>query len=304
MARPHLGFDAANAKARVYGAGENKISFIARDDVAEFAVRVLETPAAENAAFDLGGPEAVSPHEVIRVFEEAGGRPFEVQYVHESSLEAAMAGATDSLQRAFAALSLGYARGDAIPMEDTLRQFPIRLRSVRDYARDVIGRSAEAISSRPAARLGSAGPPPEPQSRHPRLHSVDTGSPTGRAMRDRVVEKLGFQAAPPPDLDGLRALYAAWCARVPFDNVRKMIALRTPGAPLPGTTAEDFFEGWLRDGAGGTCWPSSQALWALLSALGFEARRVVASMRDTGYGSHGTVKVRSRTPTGWSIPRR
>ena len=137
---PHLGFDAANAKARVYGAGENKISFIARDDVAEFVVRALETPAAGNAAFDLGGPEALSPHEVIRVFEEAGGHLFEVQYVPESSLEAAMAGATDSLQRAFAALSLGYARGDAIPMDDTLRQFPIRLRSVRDYARDVIGR--------------------------------------------------------------------------------------------------------------------------------------------------------------------
>ena len=125
-------------------------------------------------------------------------------------------------------------------------------------------------------------------------------SPISRAIRDRVVERLGFQAAPAPDVDGLHALYAAWCARVPFDNVRKMIALRTPGAPLPGTTAEDFFEGWLRDGAGGTCWPSSQALWALLSAVGFDARRVVASMRDTGHGSHGTVKVRV-DDTDWLV---
>ena len=139
---PHLGFDAANAKARVYGAGENPISFISLLDVAEFAVRALETPAAENAVIALGGPEALSPHQVIRIFEEVGGRPFTVEYVPERALEAAHAGATDSLQRAFASLSLGYARGDVIPMEATLREFPFALRSVADYARDTIGRKA------------------------------------------------------------------------------------------------------------------------------------------------------------------
>jgi N-hydroxyarylamine O-acetyltransferase len=126
-------------------------------------------------------------------------------------------------------------------------------------------------------------------------------SPISRGLCDRVLERLGFAGPPSVDVDGLRALYAAWCARVPFDNTRKMIALRTPGAPLPGTTAEDFFqEGWLREGAGGTCWPSSHALWALLCAAGFDARRVVASMRDTGYGSHGTVKVRI-DDTDWLV---
>jgi hypothetical protein len=68
---------------------------------------------------------------------------------------------------------------------------------------------------------------------------------------------------------------------------------------LPGTTPNDFFEAWLRDGAGGTCWPSSHALWALLAAAGFDPRRVVGAMRDTGYGSHGTVKRTSRAWTGW-----
>jgi uncharacterized protein YbjT (DUF2867 family) len=138
---PHLGFDAPNATARVYGSGENPISFISLRDVAEFAVRAIESPSADNAVIELGGPEALSPHEVIRIFEEIGGRHFAVQYVPESALEAAHAGATDSLQRAFAALSLGYARGDAIPMEDALRRVPITLRSVRDYARDVLAAS-------------------------------------------------------------------------------------------------------------------------------------------------------------------
>jgi uncharacterized protein YbjT (DUF2867 family) len=139
---PHLGFDAANATARVYGAGANPISFIiSRDDIAEFAVQALDNPAATNATIELGGPEALSPHQVIRMFEQAGGRPFEVQYVSEAALEAARAGATDSLPRAFASLSLSYARGDAIPMDATLRQFPIELRSVQDYARTVLAES-------------------------------------------------------------------------------------------------------------------------------------------------------------------
>jgi len=108
---------------------------------------------------------------------------------------------------------------------------------------------------------------------------------------EQVLQKLGVPR-PAPDLEGLRAVYAAWCLAVPFDNVRKMIALRTPGAILPGIPAEDFFERWLADGTGGTCWPGSNALHDLLRALGFETRRLAASMRDTGVLSHGSAVVR------------
>jgi len=92
-------------------------------------------------------------------------------------------------------------------------------------------------------------------------------------------------------LAGLGAVYGAWCARVPFDNLRKRVALFT-GAPLPGGDAADFFEAWLEDGTGGTCWPTSNALHALLRSLGFEARRVSGSMRDIGAINHGSVKVK------------
>ena len=39
--------------------------------------------------------------------------------------------------------------------------------------------------------------------------------------------------------------------------------------PLPGTQAADFFEHWLAHGTGGTCWSSSNALYMLVTALGF-----------------------------------
>ena len=51
-----------------------------------------------------------------------------------------------------------------------------------------------------------------------------------------------------------------------------MIALRSPGVQtMPGLPALDFFTAWLADGCGGTCWPTSNALWALLVDLGFES---------------------------------
>jgi len=53
----------------------------------------------------------------------------------------------------------------------------------------------------------------------------------------------------------------------------------------------EFLERWLTHGAGGTCWPSSNALYELLIALGFEARRIAGSMGDTGIVSHGSVTV-------------
>ena len=114
------------------------------------------------------------------------------------------------------------------------------------------------------------------------------------ALREQVLDRLGLPGPPRTDLEGLAALYGAWCARVPFDNVRKMIALRSrPDGPLPGLGAQDFFEQWMAHGAGGTCWPTSNALFELARALGFEARRVAGSMRDLGVVNHASVKVRA-----------
>jgi N-hydroxyarylamine O-acetyltransferase len=117
-------------------------------------------------------------------------------------------------------------------------------------------------------------------------------SPLPQRLVARVLERLGLQGPPGPDLAGLSDLYGAWCLHVPFDNTRKMIALRAGGeGPLPGASAEDFLEHWLAGGTGGTCWPSSNALYAVLCATGFRSRRVIGSMRDQGVANHASVKV-------------
>lgn len=123
-------------------------------------------------------------------------------------------------------------------------------------------------------------------SRNQQSRPLDTG------LRNLVLERFGLRSAPTADLAGLGALYAAWCANVPFDNVRKMIGLRAGDAVLPGGDAGEFLERWLADGTGGTCWPTSNALYALAAALGFDVERAVGWMHDTGHVNHGSVRVR------------
>jgi uncharacterized protein YbjT (DUF2867 family) len=134
---PRIGFDAANAKVRIYGTGENPISWISLGDVAQFAVRTLETSTARNATLELGGPEALTPHQVVRTFEEVGGRSFELEHVPVEALEAQQQGATDPMMQSFVGLMRCYAAGDPIDMRETLRVFPVQLTSVGEYARRV-----------------------------------------------------------------------------------------------------------------------------------------------------------------------
>jgi len=137
-----LGFDLAERRVRIYGTGENPISWISFPNVAEFAVRSLETPGARNATFTLGGPEALTPFEVVRIFEELSGQPFTTECVLESVLWLGKDSSRRALDEAFAALSLGFARGDVIAMRGVLEVMPVRLVSVREYARWLLHEAA------------------------------------------------------------------------------------------------------------------------------------------------------------------
>ena len=134
---PALGFDAANAKATIYGTGEQAISWISFQDVARFAVASLDNPAAQNATLELGGPEALTPLEVVRIFEQASGKTFEVQHVPEQALVEQQKAATDAMEQSFPALMRCYAQGDPIDMEEILTAFPIELKSVQAHAESV-----------------------------------------------------------------------------------------------------------------------------------------------------------------------
>lgn len=130
---PALGFDPANGTVRVYGDGNRAITWISYHDVARAAADSVIQGTARNMIVELGGPQALTPREVVRMFEAAGAGEIATESVPESALAAQLNTATDSLQKSFAGLMLMYAAGDAIDTAASSRMFPFQMTAVRDF---------------------------------------------------------------------------------------------------------------------------------------------------------------------------
>lgn len=135
---PALGFDYANAAARIYGPGTSPLSWVSFQDVAEMCVLTLRHPAAERRTIEVGGPEPLSPLEVVARFEQVGGKTFKLEQIPEEALRAQFEAATDPMQKSFAALMLGYSFGDSMNVKPIQDEFGIRLTSINEYARGVL----------------------------------------------------------------------------------------------------------------------------------------------------------------------
>ena len=114
-------------------------------------------------------------------------------------------------------------------------------------------------------------------------------------LLERVLAKLGLNERPSLDLVGLNALYVAYWVNVPgIDTIRKRIWFAgEQTGPLPGGDPGDYFEHWLAHGTGATCWPTNGAVYALVHALGFDARRIAGCIVLEQYPgtNHGSVVV-------------
>jgi NADH dehydrogenase len=130
---PALGFDPGAGTVRVYGDGTRPISWISYRDVAHAAAAAVGATSARNKVVELGGPQALSPREVVQLFEAAGKRDIHIECVPEAALESQMSAAADSLQKSFAGLMLQYAAGDAIDNTTSRKLFPFPMTSVRDF---------------------------------------------------------------------------------------------------------------------------------------------------------------------------
>ena len=151
---PMLFADPAAGTAKVYGKGTEKLRYVTVADVAEFAVQSLSRPAAHNATIPVGGPEAISQRDAVRIFEEAYGKKFNVIEIPEEALEAQWISAQNPFDRTFAGLMLGLARGFTSGMEPPFDKFPMQMTSPREYVRRMAKASAQAAGAeeRPASR--------------------------------------------------------------------------------------------------------------------------------------------------------
>lgn len=164
---PMLFADPAAGTATVYGRGTQKIRYVAAADVAELAVQSLTRPAAKNATIPFGGPEPISQRDAVRLFEEAFGKKFEVTEVPEDALEAQWKSAQNPMDKTFACLMLGVARGIDSGIEPAFEKFPMEMTSPRDYVRN-LARSSQSKESaaKPESRATASArrdpPAPDP----------------------------------------------------------------------------------------------------------------------------------------------
>ena len=98
---------------------------------------MLDIPEVKNQTIQVGGPEALSPLEVVQIFEETSGKTFETEHLPVEALQDQKQKAPDPLQASFSGLMLDYASGNPMNMQQTLQKFQVQLVSVRDYARQV-----------------------------------------------------------------------------------------------------------------------------------------------------------------------
>jgi len=125
---PLCGFDVQARRATIFGDGTAPVSWIARADVAELTVRAALGELHGTA--ELGGPEALSQREVVRIFEELTGADWSLDELPAAELERRLAESPDDLSRSLAAVMLEAHLGSLAPPagRTTVREWASRLR--------------------------------------------------------------------------------------------------------------------------------------------------------------------------------
>lgn len=134
---PMLFANPAAGTATVYGDGTHKLRYVAVADVAELAVQCVGNPAATNAVIPFGGPEPISQRDAVKIFEEEFAKPFSVTEVPEQALEAQWKGTENPMEKSFASLMLGVARGFDAGIEPPFEKFPMQLTTPREFVRRI-----------------------------------------------------------------------------------------------------------------------------------------------------------------------
>ena len=140
---PALGFDPSAGTARVYGSGDARVSYVSAQNVADFAAAAATHPyPGRHTVIEIGGPEAISQHDAVRIFERVLGNTIQMQHVTLDAI-AAQRQSDDPLKQSFGALMVAYAKGDVIDgAASVAEQHGVVLRSVEDHARAVASGAA------------------------------------------------------------------------------------------------------------------------------------------------------------------
>lgn len=133
-----LGWDFADGRATVFGGGDAPVSWISASDVAEYCVLALGDERMRNRDVPLGGPAAITPNDVVALFEEVGGKKFKVKRIPAAILRVLwrVVALVDEKQASGMALAVQAANGDVVTSE-VQKTLPVALTTIENYARRV-----------------------------------------------------------------------------------------------------------------------------------------------------------------------
>lgn len=122
------------------GESKRRHSFVAEPDVAAFAIAAVHHPAARDAVIVIGGPEALSFRDVVRVYEQATGTSIAVRSV-------APGDPIPGLPEPVWGIAAGLETYDSpIDMGETARTFGIPLTTALDFARARMGHPPSRVA--------------------------------------------------------------------------------------------------------------------------------------------------------------
>ena len=134
-----IGKQVANGKrVMLLGPGTNPRNYIAADDVANAVVLALRIPELRGRTIEVGGPDNLSPRDVVSVFERVTGRKAKVSSMPLPVVRAA-SGTISRIHPGIARIMKAAAWGETADMTfdaSLMRtRLPIGLTSVEDFAR-------------------------------------------------------------------------------------------------------------------------------------------------------------------------
>jgi uncharacterized protein YbjT (DUF2867 family) len=114
------------------GEGSRRHSFVSNRDVAAFAVKAVDHPAARNEHLAIGGPEALTWRDVVATYERVLERSIPVEYV-------AMGEPVPGLPEPMPAMLAGMETYDSVvEMEETSRTFGVPLTRLETFVREQV----------------------------------------------------------------------------------------------------------------------------------------------------------------------
>jgi uncharacterized protein YbjT (DUF2867 family) len=136
---PELGWNHTTGRAVVFGSGKHAMPFISVADVAEHAVRALDDPRLANVDLPLGGPQMLTPREVVGIFAQESGRRYSTRHVPRL-VPYLLAPVVELFHEGIASgMSMGAQAALGDPIDSPLqRELDLPLTTVREYAARIL----------------------------------------------------------------------------------------------------------------------------------------------------------------------